>query len=187
MHMVDDWLELARNGRMVEAIKAYRASEGVDLAKAKSAVERWVDVNLPPPLDYKLAVRVAERLHLKLQGFAAGAGSVSYLMRVVSDRPDRHRGHTSLLAASLPLDRSESDVEVLFALSDVPKRIWAEEVRAMLASGVRLVLVVEVEFVEPAVTVYVNGGGTTVFLLGATVSAEAVLPGFSCTVAELFA
>jgi len=166
---------------------AYRASEGVGLAEAKSAVERWVDVNLPPPPDYTLAVRAAERLHARLQEYATRSPGFSYTMCISADRRDRYLGHPTLLAGHVAKDHSGRQLEVLLALSDVPKRFWSTEVLAAQASGIPVVIVVEVEFVEPAVTVYVTGARTSVFLNGATFDCEPVLPGFTCSVAELFA
>lgn len=179
-----DWIDLVSRGDTVKAIVAYRAQMGVGLGEAKDAVERWVAANLPPPLDYQLAARAATRLHDRLAGYAATVRPIAYSMWVVADHPDRHSGHPAFLNAVLSVSREGIDLEVLFPLSGVPRRLWRDEAHHALARGTPLVFAVDVE--EASVAVFDNRFESRTYLVGATLDGGDVLPGFACKVAELF-
>lgn len=181
-----DWTELARQGRTLEAIVAYRASAGVGLGDAKEIVESWLAVNLPPSADYQRATRIGARVADRLTEYAARTGrELAYIIRVLAPAPADHIGHPAILFAELPEGREGRDLIVKIELTGVPGNLRRQTVLNDLNERARMVWVIEVD--DPTIHVATEPTPWSVWHDEGVFDGGDVLPGFSCKVSELFA
>ena len=181
-----DWTDLAREGRTLAAIVAYRASAGVGLAEAKAEVERWLDTNLPPSLDYTRAVRVGNRVADRLAEYSFRTGtSLAYWIQVLAASSHDICGRSAIVHAELPEGHAGCELRVEVELPGVPSRLRRQTVLDHLSHGTQMVWLVELDV--PTVHVITDPLEHRFYHPGTAFDGGDVLPGFSCKVADLFA
>jgi Uma2 family endonuclease len=179
------WQELAYQGNPVGAIKAYRSEYGCGLAEAKSAVEQWLSVNVPPSVAYQNACRIAARTADLLDRYRSDTGCDAwYTVAVLTARAEDVAGRNTLYRAVVSTEQAlQLAVEV--AMDEAAFRLRRKVVAEHLEAGVSLVWLVDPEL--RIVIVYRGTMRGVEFEADDTLDGGDVLPGFSCKVSELFA
>jgi Uma2 family endonuclease len=161
---------------------------------AKQELVRGEVITMAPPSFMHAKVQGLVYLVLELFNRNANIGHVTLETGVITEEnPDTVRGPVVAFWSyrTLPADRSPEAyakvppdlcVEVLSPSNT--KQKMNKKTREYFAGGVQMVWVVDPE--ERTVTIYNEPGNGRVLWDDATLTAENILPGFSCPVAEFF-
>lgn len=179
-----EWQAIARSGDVVAAIKRFCLMTGTPLNEAKTAVEKWLSTNSPPPPVEEKYYRICEKVDSLLRQYSSNlVEAPCYFIHVLSPR----ESNTSILDHIFVMTSGRDswvDLAVEVVTEDCPRTWFKPTINEHLASGAKMVWLIDAE--DVSVRVATASGPRVIIHDEAILDGGNVLPGFSCKVADLF-